>query len=315
LLLLDIIDNDRQARQPIKVADEENEDEDIASSLIDDDAIEAQLNKQQKEVDKDDLEEDIIKYLSVWKAIVNGKENLSSRSAIYADRELYIYMIKLWQDEVIKKAQPQQLEVVKLEAVASYERCRAVDECPFDLQDQQDIRSVQEVLRMWHKQHKRVSLQVTLYLKEGIIEPQPQLDSSARAGGASGAGGAGRAGRRTATQRQLADLPTVLQSEQFGGNLMLQIADRWPCKNSQCRNKGKTCWQNKKQPDSPDYVSNHYSVPGELFRQWNCEINKELSTVEQPSQNLIVQLVNWRERDRKKTAELPKPIEGLSTID
>jgi hypothetical protein len=124
---------------------------------------------------------------------------------------------------------------VKLKAVVSYERCRAVDECPFDLQDQQDIRSVQEVLRMWHKQHKRVSLRVTLYLKEDIIEPQPQPDSSARAGGASGAG------RRTATQRQLADLPTVLQSEQFGGNLMLQIADRWPCKNSQCRNKGKTC--------------------------------------------------------------------------
>jgi hypothetical protein len=37
--------------------------------------------------------------------------------------------------------------------------------------------------------------------------------------------------------------------------------------------------------------------------------------VEQPSQNLIVQLVNWRERDRKKTADLPKPIEGSSTTD
>jgi hypothetical protein len=96
---------------------------------------------------------------------------------------------------------------------------------------------------------------------------------------------------------------------------MPQIADRWPCKNSQCRNKGKTCWQNKKQPDGPDHVSNHYPVPGELFRQWNCEINEELSTVEQPSQNLIVQLVNWRERDCKKTAELPKPIEGSSTTD
>jgi hypothetical protein len=56
-------------------------------------------------------------------------------------------------------------------------------------------------------------------------------------------------------------------------------------------------------------------MPGDLFRQWNCEINEELSTVEQPSQNLIVQLVNWRERDCKKTAELPKPIEGSSTTD
>ena len=137
--------------------------------------------------------------------------------------------------------------------------------------------------------------------------PQSQLDPSARAGGT---------GRRTATQRQLADLPMVLDSEQFAGNLMLQIADQWPCRNSQCRNKGKTCWQNKKQPDGPDHASNHYPVPGELFRRWNHEISQELSIVEQPSQSLIVQLVNWRERDSKKTAaRLPKPVEGFSTTD
>jgi hypothetical protein len=280
----------------------DEEDKDIASSIVDDDDAEVtQLRELQKEV-----EEDIMKYPSVWKAVVNGKENLSSRSAIYADNELYMHMIWQWQDEVIEKAQPRQLTVVKLEAVASFERCRAVDECPFDLQDQGDIVRVHEVLRMWYKQRKRVSVRITLYLKEDIAEPQSQPDSSARAGGI---------GRRTATQRQLADLPMVLGSEQSSGNLMPQIADRWPCKNSQCRNKGKTCWQNKKRPNGPDHVSNHYPIPGELFRRWNREINEELSTVEQPSQNLIVQLVNWRERDRKKTTELPKSIESSSTTD
>lgn len=72
LPLPNIIDNDGQARQPIEVADEE----------------------------------DTMKYPRVWKAIVNGKENPSFQSAIYGDNELYIYMIRLWQDEVIKKAQP-----------------------------------------------------------------------------------------------------------------------------------------------------------------------------------------------------------------
>jgi hypothetical protein len=217
-----------------------------------------------------------------------------------------MYMIRQWQDEVIEKARPRQLEVVKIEAIASFERCRAVDECPFDLQGQGDIVRIHEVLRMWYKQRKRISVRVMLCLKEDIVEPQSRPDSSTRAGGG---------GRRTATQRQLADLPTVLQSEQSTGNLMPLIADRWPCNNSQCKNKGKTCWQNKKRPDGPDHVSNHYPVPGELFRRWNREINEELSTVEQPSQNIIVQLVNWRDRDRKKTTELPKPIEGSSTTD
>jgi hypothetical protein len=65
---------------------------------------------------------------------VNGKENLTSRSAIYADNKLYIYMIRQWRDEVIEKARLRQLEVVKIEAIALFERCRIVDKCLFDLQ-------------------------------------------------------------------------------------------------------------------------------------------------------------------------------------
>ena len=82
----------------------EEEDEDITSSVVyDDDTEVTQLRGLQKEV-----EEDVMKYPSVWKAVVNGKENLTSRSAIYADNELYMYMIRQWQSEVIKKAQPRQ---------------------------------------------------------------------------------------------------------------------------------------------------------------------------------------------------------------
>jgi hypothetical protein len=127
---------------------DDEEDEDIASSVVDDNAEEATQLQEQNEVEKSNLEKDIMKYPSMWKAVVNGKENLASQSAIYADEELYMHMIRRWQDEVIRKAQPRQLEVVKLEAIASFDRCRAVDECPFDLQDQRDIVRVYEVLRM-----------------------------------------------------------------------------------------------------------------------------------------------------------------------
>jgi hypothetical protein len=148
-----IVDNERQLQ--LSILDEEDEDITLTIAGDDDDDVEEQ---------QEEVEEDIMKYLSVWKAGVNGKENLTSQSAIYTDNELYMYMIRHWQDEAIEKAQPRQLKVVKLEAVASFERCRAVDECPFDLQNQHDIVRIYEMLRMWHKQNKRVSVQVTLYL-------------------------------------------------------------------------------------------------------------------------------------------------------
>ncbi|KAI9860125.1 MAG: hypothetical protein M1813_006235 [Trichoglossum hirsutum] len=253
----------------------EDEDKDTASSTIDDDPIEASQSREQaEEVDEDNFaEENIMKY--------------SSR-------------------EVIEKAVLWQLEVVRLEAVASYERCRALDECPLELQSQQNFLDALEILKMWHEQHKRVSLYVTLYLKEAITEPQSQASSSSRT----------TSSRRTATQRQLAELPFILQSEAAAGNSMPQVADYWTCLNSQCRNKGKTCWVNKLRPDARDNAADHYPVSGEVFRRWSHEISDKLSTVEQPSQQIIVLLVNWRERERKKSTQAqqtPRPAEDISS--
>ncbi|KAF2177967.1 hypothetical protein K469DRAFT_696202 [Zopfia rhizophila CBS 207.26] len=61
----DIADNEGQARQPIKVSGNK-EGEDIASSIIDNNAAEATQPKEQlKKVDNDHLEEDLMKYPSV----------------------------------------------------------------------------------------------------------------------------------------------------------------------------------------------------------------------------------------------------------
>lgn len=231
IVIIDDIDEEEQAGEG--EGEGGGEDEDTVLSTTDDNPIEAsQLREQAEEVDEDNLvEEDIMKYPSVWKAIVNTKETLCSKSGIYTENDLSIYSIRYWQREVIERATSRQLEVVRLEAVASYERCRALDECPFELQSQRDILNALEMLKMWHKQRKRVSLRVTLYLKEAIIEPQSQVDSSTRTASS----------RRTATQRQLAELPDILQGEAAIGNSMLQVADHWTCLSGQCRNKGKTC--------------------------------------------------------------------------
>ncbi|KAI9761717.1 MAG: hypothetical protein M1840_001721 [Geoglossum simile] len=102
--------------------EEGGEDEDFVQHIIEDELE-----------DKAEKDKDTMTYLSIWKAMVNNKE----------------------QREVLEHAAPRQLEVIRLQAVASYERCRAMDECPVELRGQRDIYDVTEILRMWHKQGKR----------------------------------------------------------------------------------------------------------------------------------------------------------------
>ncbi|KAI9766235.1 MAG: hypothetical protein M1840_006649 [Geoglossum simile] len=255
--------------------EEDVEDEDIIPRIID--------NELEDEEEKD---KDTMTYLSIWKAIVNSKKILCLKSRLFTV-DPTIYSIQCWQREVLEHAALQQLEVIRLQAVTSYEHCRALDECPVELQSQRDIYDATEILRMWHNQRKR-----------------SQPDSSIRTGW------------RTAMQQQIAELPDILQSEMITSNSMLQVADHWTCLNSQCRNKGKTCWINKLRPSVRDNMAEHYSVPGKIFRCWSREITDNLSTVEQPSQQIIILLVNWRERERKKssqTQQIPRPVEDIAS--
>ncbi|KAI9766185.1 MAG: hypothetical protein M1840_006752 [Geoglossum simile] len=161
---------------------------------------------------------------------------------------------------------------------------------------------------MWYMQHKRVSLRITLFLKEAIPEPRSQAESNLNL--------RPTGGRRTATQWQLAELPNILQGEAATGNSMPQVADYWTCSNSQCRNKNKTCWVNKRHPDARDNAADHYPVSGEIFRWWSHEIADELSMVELPSQQIIVLLVNWQEKERKKgtqAQQTSRPAEDISS--
>ena len=66
---------------------------DPRDSIFYDDAIEVAQLEEQQEAEQDNSEEITMKSLSVWKAVVNVKENFASQSAIYKDQELRLYML------------------------------------------------------------------------------------------------------------------------------------------------------------------------------------------------------------------------------
>ena len=127
-------------------------------TIIDDDAMDVTQSKEQtkrieeekekEEEEEEEEEEDTLRYTSIWKAMVNTKVTLCSKSRIYTESDLSIYLICIWQREVLKRVRPWQLKMVKLEAIASYERCRVLDECPFKLQNQYNFLDALEMLKI-----------------------------------------------------------------------------------------------------------------------------------------------------------------------
>ena len=57
----------------------------------------------------------------------------------------------------------------------------------------------------------------------------------------------------------------MLTAEDASSNRMPVIIDRWPYINIHCRNKGKTCWQDKKSPNLPNTAINYYPISIENF--------------------------------------------------
>jgi hypothetical protein len=75
--------------------------------------------------------------------------------------------------------------------------------------------------------------------------------------------------------------------------------------NTRCRNKGKVCWRSK-MPRALATADDHYPIPPDLFRRSSKEINDEVSTIEQPSSQLIIALCRWRDRSWKKDESIAK---------
>ena len=253
------------------------------------------------EVEDDDVEElpvEPVRFMSVWKA-VNGKEILpGTQSAMFDSNTIYLTAIEAWRDKLLMDLSPRKFRIQQLEAIASYEKARAGDLCQQQVNNYGDLRRAVEIVEEWHLTWPSRSLRLDFILS--LIEekevvpaiPMPSQHIGERFGG-----------RRTATQAQLSDLPTLLATEEAAGNHVPKLADKWSCSNKHCGNYPKTCWQNKRLEDSPDNVLDHYSVSQENMAWWNKEILNGHSTIDQPSQNIIVNLVNWKQMHKKNQKE------------
>ena len=253
---------------------------------------------EEEDIEEEDIEEEEtrLSFTSTWRAI-SGKETLfGSRSNIYTDGDITMLDLLSWKAEVLRQARPRQFDTTatKFEAIASYERGRASDECPQQIRTDSDLTQVMNVLKMWHRKWPKKSLSVRIILH--LIEKQDEVPTSSQQV---------VQGRRTTTQQQLATLPHVLSTEQTTGNNMPSIADKWSCSNRSCPNFGFTCWQDRL-PDAPDMPVNHFPVSGELMRLWGKEIATQHSTATQPSNHIVVKLVTWKLREKRK------PEKGVS---
>ena len=96
--------------------------------------------------------------------------------------------------------------------------------------------------------------------------------------------------------------------------MMPVIANRWPCTNIYCCNKGKTCQQKKKLPDSPDIAVNYYPISAEIFQQWNKELLFSDFIVDKPSPNIIIDLANYKEREKNWKGPKEQVVKKENTL-
>ncbi|KAF2866592.1 hypothetical protein BDV95DRAFT_504915, partial [Massariosphaeria phaeospora] len=101
--------------------------------------------------------------------------------------------------------------------------------------------------------------------------------------------------RNTATQIQEDGLARVIVAEQAGGGVALGIRDHWACRDAHCDNFPLTCWVRRRE-GQPDRFENHYAVNGHIIAMWAREVAQELSTIQEPSDNVRVAILQDRDR-------------------
>ena len=100
---------------------------------------------------------------------MSGKETLPRiKSSFFDETTFNLYSIKDWQEKLLVDLSPRIFQVISLQAVASYERCKSTDEIPQELKVPGDLYSIFEVLKEWHKRwpERALSVRVTLSLEE-----------------------------------------------------------------------------------------------------------------------------------------------------
>jgi hypothetical protein len=198
------------------------------------------------------------------------------------------------------------------EAVITHEKCRAQDQSKCDIKDGENLNSVYELLQEIQNNSFQPILRLTCYFNGTepplLVQGTPQSASQPLTMRIPG-----RAPRQSTTTQQLNNLGELLESESVTGNPGPKIAERWVCRSSQCKNKGRICWV--KGSTLRDNPQNHYPVPGELMRKWSKEISDAKVTVDELLLRLVADLVEEKaeRRTRSKALKDSKKEAGSSS--
>jgi hypothetical protein len=126
---------------------------------------------EEEEAEEEEAEEETLKFMSVWRALC-GKEHLvGTRSQVLDPSLVSLMAIHQWKDTLLADLLPKTFEVVGLQAIASYERCRSVDEIPQELKGLTDLLSIVNVLTEWHRRAPNRSYQLRIQLSLNEIKP------------------------------------------------------------------------------------------------------------------------------------------------
>lgn len=267
---------------------------------------------EEEEAEEEDAEEvgepEGLKFMSIWRATC-GKEQLpGTQSRVLDPCMVSMLGVYEWQDTLFAQLHPKTFKVIGLQAVASYDRCRTADEMSQELKMDNDLASIINVLVEWHRRAPKRTYKLRIELSVDEILPLEILPSTLRESQQ------GQQTRRlTSTRRQEAALSNVLESEERAGNYMGQISDQWPCDNSHCRNKGKTCWRPGKL-NGPDIAGNHFPVPGYLFQRWSQMIRDGEATVDEPSNTIVLALAREKSHAAKKQQKDIAKTEDPTTV-
>ncbi|OBT60281.1 hypothetical protein VE03_10297 [Pseudogymnoascus sp. 23342-1-I1] len=146
-----------------------NEAEDTREADKDD--IEEDIKEDIEEDIEEEVEEETLKFMSIWRASC-GKEQLpGTRSRVLDPSLVSLMAVYEWQDTLLADLLPKTFTVVGLQAIASYERCRSVDEIPQELKTLTDLLSVVDVLTKWHRRTPNRLYQLRIQLSLEEIKP------------------------------------------------------------------------------------------------------------------------------------------------
>ncbi len=119
----------------------------------------------------EEAEPEKLKFMSTWRASCGKGQLPGIPSRLLDPFTISMLQVYEWQDTVFGQLYPKTFNIIGLQAIASYERCRVVDEVPQEVKTDADLISIIEVLTEWHRRAPNRSYQLRIQLSLEEILP------------------------------------------------------------------------------------------------------------------------------------------------